>query len=167
LIWKSKIRIYNLFNFRNTFKKISEENVNYAWLIKLSKIFIEMIPLNVEEKDEIFKENYNRLVDENNVYLKNASNENFGNILLNILDLILKYINVYLSLIGSDLLIKEQQTVQDLKNAGDEEIVVPKEKNCNYFINIVVLESEAFLFTSKKTIENSKKLRNKLKEMDV
>lgn len=54
------------------------------------------------------------------------------------------YINTYLELIQSDLLIKEQQSIGDLKNAGDEEIVIPKEKNCNntllifYILNIFI-----------------------------
>ena len=42
------------------------------------------------------------------------------------------YINTYIELIQSDLLIKEQQSIEDLKNNGDEEIVIPKEKNCKY-----------------------------------
>lgn len=33
--------------------------------------------------------------------------------------------------------------------------------------NFLDVESESFLFTSKKTIENSKKLRSKLKEIDT
>jgi len=43
--------------------------------------------------------------------------------------MLIKYLDLYTILVEGDLLIKEQQTVQDLKNAGDEEIVV-KEKNC-------------------------------------
>ena len=52
------------------------------------------------------------------------------------------YVNTYIELIQSDLLIKEQQSIEDLKNVGDEEIVVPKEKNCkiSHKLNI-------FLFT--------------------
>jgi phage terminase Nu1 subunit (DNA packaging protein) len=45
--------------------------------------------------------------------------------------LLVKYLDVHENLVEGDLLIKEQQSVQDLKNAGDEEIVV-KEKTCKY-----------------------------------
>lgn len=87
------------------------------------------------------------------------------------IDLIIKYIYTFNSLVASDLLIKEQQKVEDLKNAGDETIV-SKEKNCKIFLFVInnffiVFESEAFLFTSKKTMENSKKLSKRLKELDV
>ena len=45
------------------------------------------------------------------------------------LDLLTQYLEFYNTLTASDLLLKEQQSVQDLKNAGDEEIVI-KEKTC-------------------------------------
>lgn len=55
-------------------------------------------------------------------------------IYLKLLDLLIKYLDVYNVLVQGDLLIKEQQTVKDLKNAGDEEIVV-KEKSCKFSFN--------------------------------
>ena len=53
--------------------------------------------------------------------------------------MLIKYLDVYNRLVEGDLLIKEQQTVQDLKNAGDEEIVV-KEKSCKNKYNYRILD---------------------------
>jgi hypothetical protein len=69
----------------------------------------------------------------------------------------------YIDIISKELT-KDQQSVDEIKNAGDEEI--KNEKNCNFFFKIVY-DSEAFLFTTKKIIENSRKLNQKLKQLDT
>ena len=61
--------------------KLSEENTNYPWLIKLVKLLSTYNPPTEEEKAQIFDKNYNRLVDKNNSYLMNlASKHKYGNI---------------------------------------------------------------------------------------
>jgi hypothetical protein len=76
-----------------------------------------------------------------------------------------KYLSVYLELTSKDLLSDKIQSIDELKNAGDEEIKI--EKNCKIFLIIFLdYDSEAFLFTTKKMIENSKKVSHKLKELD-
>lgn len=100
----------------------------------------------------IFNKNYSRFVDKDSPYLLDLSNYKFGILILffNIkfsflfyflkkiqIDLINIYIQTYLDIVKSDLLIKHQQSIEDLKNNGDEEVVVQKEKNCNIYLVII------------------------------
>lgn len=66
------------FKISKKFKRISEENTNYAWGIKLTKILIEIIPLSSGEKDEIFNEIRMNLVDENSLLLTQLIYLKFG-----------------------------------------------------------------------------------------
>ena len=71
------------FSFRTKLNKLSEENTNYPWLIKLVKILSNYINPTEEEKLEIFNKNYDRLVDINSPYLMNMSNYKYGKKLKN------------------------------------------------------------------------------------
>ena len=62
--------------------KLSEKNTNYPWLIKLVKILHSCINPSDDEKLEIFKSNYNKLVDESNPYLMYLSNRKYGKIII-------------------------------------------------------------------------------------
>ena len=69
-----------LLNFiSKRFKKISEENTNYAWIIKLTKILIKIIPLSEDDKLELFNKIIENLIDENNTFLLELNSLKFGN----------------------------------------------------------------------------------------
>lgn len=63
------------------FKNIAEENTSYAWSIKLTRILIDLIPLNPEDKLDIFERIQDHLVDENIPFLLESKKLKFGNTL--------------------------------------------------------------------------------------
>jgi hypothetical protein len=76
------------------------------------------------------------------------------------------YLFKYIELTSKDLLSNEIQSSENVNLQGDEDMKIIAEKNCNIYFNRIVYDSEAFLFTTKKIIENSKKLNQRLKELD-
>ncbi len=68
--------------FSRKFKKISEENTNYAWMITLTKILIEIIPLNQDDKTGLLDRIKHNLVEESNPLLQ-TNNLKFGNKYIN------------------------------------------------------------------------------------
>ncbi len=53
-------------------------NTNYAWMIKLTKILIEIIPLSQDDKFELFDKMKDNLVDEKNPFLLESKNFKFS-----------------------------------------------------------------------------------------
>ena len=140
---------------------------------KTLKIFQLIIEYNLSiKKDNIIKflktyfndKRIDELISEEGVILNDRKESNNNIYLINILNLLEKQddenIVLYLEKNNQGLYENEKMAPEDYIPKPDEEEIIMKKKED-------IHDSEAFIFTPKKTIEDSKKIMKNLKELDV
>ena len=146
---------YNIINNKilQIFKLISQKN-----------ILITKSPLITYLKEFLSEQKLNELISNEGVITNNA-NENSNNIyLINILNILEKQENEkvcrYLQKTNEGLLENEKMEIGDyVPKMEEDEIIFEKKQDIH--------DTEGFIFTPKKVIEDSKKIMKNLKEFDV
>jgi hypothetical protein len=146
---------YNIINNKilQIFKLISQKNISISKSLLITYL-----------KEFLFEQKLNDLISNEGV-ITNNSNENSNNIyLINILNILEKQENEkvckYLQKTNEGLLENEKMEVGDyVPKMEEDEIIFEKKQDIH--------DTEGFIFTPKKVIEDSKKIMKNLKEFDV